>query len=88
LQALKAEDRTEARLFESVLQVRAVEERGKTATARMKAERSRQARRGAAAASPRNPVTAAAPTASVPSLSPHAPQPPAVIDPFTDVEDL
>jgi hypothetical protein len=45
LQALKAADRTEARLFENVLQVRALEERGRTATARMKAERSWQARR-------------------------------------------
>lgn len=41
LRALKAADRTEARLFENVLAVRAVEERGRTATARMKAERSR-----------------------------------------------
>jgi putative transposase len=72
LQALKAEDRTEARLFETVLQVRAVEERGKTATARMKAERSRQARRGAAApnADERAPPAAAStPAAAGPAAA-------------------
>jgi hypothetical protein len=42
LRALKAADRTEARLFERVLQVRAIEQEGRTTTSRMKAERSRQ----------------------------------------------
>lgn len=45
LQTLQAADRTEARLFENVLQLRAIEERGRTATVRMKAERSRHAAR-------------------------------------------
>jgi putative transposase len=84
LQTLKAADRTEARLFEIVRQVRAVEERGKTATARMKAERSRQARRGAAAPDAGDRVPSA--PVSAPSL-PQA-RPPAVIAPFADVEDL
>jgi len=79
LQALKAADRTEARLFDNVLQIRAIEERGRTATARMRAERSRQARRvardGTASelpADPRRPAIA----------------PPVHIEAFADVEDL
>jgi len=79
LQALKRADRTEARLFENVLQVRAIEERGRTTTSRMKAERSRQARRQASA--PPAPVQPVSP-APVPFV------PPAVIEPFADVEDL
>jgi hypothetical protein len=88
LRALKAADRTEARLFERVLQVRAIEQHGRTATSRMKAERSRQARRAVSAARLRDDGTAAPPAAERSSRSPHAQQPPAVIEPFTDVEDL
>ena len=79
LQALKTADRTEARLFDNVLQVRAIEERGRTATSRMKAERSRQARRQASA-SPAAVVTTPGRVASV--------TPPATIEAFIDVEDL
>lgn len=84
LQSAKLADRTEARLFDNILQVRAIEERGRTATARMKAERSKQARRSAlrppASATendaPRNhPATAAI-------VAPHS------IIAFDDVEDL
>jgi putative transposase len=83
LQALKAADRTEARLFENVVQVRAIEEHGRSATARMKAERSRQARRAAL-----RPVSGHA--GSVPHGEPPLPTivPPADIAPFADVEDL
>lgn len=83
LQLLKAADRTEARLFENVLQIRAIEERGRTATARMKAERSRQARRAAL-----RPVSD--PAGPVPHGEPPRPAvvPPAHITPFADVEDL
>jgi hypothetical protein len=87
LRALKVADRTEVRLFESVLQVRAVEERGRTATARMKAERTRQARRAVAAASvARNHVATQPSTTDAPA---RPAQPPlTVITSFTDVEDL
>ena len=85
LQALKAADRTEARLFENVLQIRAIEERGRTATLRMKAERSRQARRSASRSTMPDNAGSAQPTASQPSV---AITPPAVIEPFADVEDL
>jgi hypothetical protein len=85
LQALKAADRTETRLFETVLQVRAVEERGRTATSRMKAERSHQARR---AANARDAGGMKVPAAAVSLPSAQAPPLPAVIEPFTDVADL
>jgi putative transposase len=89
LRALKVADRTEVRLFESVLQVRAVEERGRTATARMKAERTRQARRAAAAASvARNHVATQPSTTDAPSPSLPAQPPLTVFTSFTDVEDL
>jgi putative transposase len=88
LQALKAEDRTETRLFEAVSQVRAVEERGRTATSRMKAERSRQARRAAAAQAPGDDVTVTQTVAGLSLPSPRAPMRPAFIEPFADVEDL
>jgi hypothetical protein len=89
LQALKLADRTETRLFESVLQVRAVEERGRTTTARMKAERTRQARRAAAAASvARNHVATQQSTTGAPSPSLRAQPPLTVLTSFTDVEDL
>ena len=84
LQALKAADRTEARLFENVLQVRAIEERGRTVTARMKAERSRQARR--AALRPTQPDSAAA--APLSERQRPAIAPPPHIEPFADVADL
>ena len=86
LRALKAEDRTETHLFEAVSQVRAVEERGRTATSRMKAERSRQARRAAAAQVSGDHVTATRTAAEL--QSPRAPTPPVTIEPFADVEDL
>ena len=86
LQALKAEDRTETRMFEIVSQVRAVEECGRTATSRMKAERSRQARRTAAAPSSGTGVAATRTAIEVPT--PLAPTRPGIIEPFTDVEDL
>ena len=85
LQALKAADRTEARLFENVLLIRAIEERGRTATSRMKAERSRQARRAASRGAMPAHAGKAQPVA-VPLSA--AAIPPAVIEPFTDVEDL
>lgn len=87
LKALKAADRTEARLFESVRRVRAIEERGRTATSRMKAERSRQARRAASRAAPSGKATGAA-VAEDPIPSTPPPRPPAPIEPFADVEDL
>ena len=86
LQALKAADRTEARLVETVQHIRAIEERGRTATARMKAERSRQARR--AKASSAHDHTAQPPAGDEPSASTAAVSPLAVIEPFADVEDL
>jgi len=88
LQALKAADRTEARLFERVLQVRAIEQDGRTATSRMKAERSRQARRAVSPPRIHADGTPAPPAAAMSAHSPHAPLPPVVIEPFTDVEDL
>jgi len=88
LQALKAADRTETRLFERVLQVRAIEQDGRTATSRMKAERSRQARRAVSAPRMHADGTPAPPAAAMSAHSPHAPLPPVVIEPFTDVEDL
>ena len=47
MRRLKAEDRTERRLFENLAAIRAILADARTATARRKAERSRQARRGA-----------------------------------------
>jgi putative transposase len=87
LKGLKAADRTETRLFEIVLQVRAIEERGRTATTRMKAERSRQARRA---------VSQSAQSVDfVPSSNTGDPIPSTVstivsaqVEPFADVEDL
>jgi putative transposase len=84
-QALKAADRTEARLFENVLQIRTIEERGRTTTSRMKAERSRQARRSASRSTIPAGASSTHPTAAQPSV---AIIPPAVIEPFADVEDL
>ena len=78
LRALRAADRTEARLFENVLQVRAIEERGRTATARMKAERSMQARRCASRPIPASPAETRRPAIT----------PPGRIEAFADVEDL
>lgn len=95
LRRLKAADRTERRLFDNVAAIRAIETQAKTATARMKAERTRQARRGADEAAlslPRSRSASIAP----PGINPRSlPQPggrpaslPAVIEPFTDVELL
>ena len=47
LQASKAQDRTEDRLFENVAKIKAIEAAACTATTRRKAERSRQAAKGA-----------------------------------------
>ena len=67
LRALKAADRTEARLFDRVLQVRAIEQEGRTTTSRMKAERSRQARRAVSAPRLHDDGTAAPPAPGVSS---------------------
>ena len=88
LRALKAADRTETQLFERVLQVRAIEQHGRTATSRMKAERSRQARRAVPAPRMHDDGTAAPTATELSARPPHASLPPAVIEPFTDVEDL
>ena len=85
LQAAKAADRTEARLFDNVLQVRAIEEKGRTATSRMKAERSKLARRAA------NTSRAAPELAAVDPEMPPASvcfAAPVFITAFEDVEDL
>ena len=87
LRTLKAADRTEARLSEIVRQVRAIEERGRTATARMKAERSRQARRAAPRpAEPGNLADTSQDKVSGAVLP--LPWPAVPIKPFADVEDL
>lgn len=94
MRSLKAADRTEKRLVENVLRVRAIEGQARTTTARVRAERSRQARRGAATDHGARPVAAAAPAEAGFGPSPHAtpaPRPslaPAVITAFDDVEDL
>ncbi|HME20633.1 MAG TPA: Mu transposase C-terminal domain-containing protein [Acetobacteraceae bacterium] len=83
LRGLKAADRTESRLFENMLRVRSIEEHGRMATARMKAERSHQARRAAP-----TPMTR---EDAMPALLTRLPAPvtaPAVIEPFADIEDL
>ena len=74
------------RLFENVLQVRAIEERGRTATARMKAERSRQARRTACATNTARSCSIGHRTRDA-AANLCAP-PAAMIAPFADVEDL
>jgi len=71
-------------LFENVLQVRAIEERGRTATARMKAERSRQARRAAV----RSIQSSSTNSASHAETRRPAMAPPTHIEAFADVEDL
>ena len=83
LQSSKAADRTETRLFDNVQQVRAIEERGRTATARMKDERSKQARRSAVRPLAIPGAGDAAPAPHVPTIS----APPSIIA-FEDVEDL
>lgn len=91
LLALKAEDRTERRLFDNLATIRAIEEQAKTTTARRKAERTRQARQGAHEAA----LLRAAP--STPLVGAAKPEQPGVaestpcsadIQPFTDVEVL
>lgn len=84
LARLRAEDRTEARLFEHIERVRAVVARGRTATARAQAERSEQARRGAAAARRASAAAAAEPGYGAPP----APTPRSAVEPFDDVEEL
>ena len=94
LLALKAADRTERRLFDNLATIRAIEAQAKTMTARRKAERTRQARRGATETASRLPRASAAtdlaagtvPTASLEATE--APPPPSVIEPFTEVEVL
>jgi putative transposase len=85
LQAAKAADRTEARLFDNVLQVRSIEEKGRTATSRMKAERSKLARR-AANTSPAAPEVPSADAKTLPPATCFAA--PVFITAFEDVEDL
>lgn len=94
LRALKAADRTERRLFENIAAIRAIEAAAKTTTARRKAERTRQARRGAAEAATRllPPGASAVPTldgvTSGSSGTTDAASPAVVIEPFTDVAVL
>ena len=77
-------DRTAARLFENGLQVRAIEASGRTATARMKADRSRQARRTALRPTPSDRAASATRgEAQRPVIVPPAP-----IEAFADVEAL
>jgi putative transposase len=94
LLALKAADRTERRLFDNLTAIRAIEAQAKTTTARRKAERTRQARRGAqetAALLPR-PDAGAVPPAGIATPEPpgkaHAAPCSSSIEPFTDVEVL
>ena len=88
LHASRARDRTEPRLFENLSDIRAIEATAKSATARRKAERTRQAMRSA-----RDGATPA-PTADAAKPAPEAAaqSPPAwagtVIAPFDDVERL
>lgn len=94
LRALKAADRTERRLFENIAAIRAIEAAAKTTTARRKAERTRQARRGAEEAATRllPPGASAVPTldgvTSESSETTDAASPAVVIEPFTDVAVL
>ena len=88
LHASRARDRTEPRLFENLSDIRAIEATAKSATARRKAERIRQAMRSVrddAAPAPTADATKPAPEAAAQS-------PPAwagtVIAPFDDVERL
>lgn len=94
LRALKAADRTERRLFENIAAIRAIEAAAKTTTARRKAERTRQARRGAEEAATRlpHPDASGVPTVdgitSRSSRTTEAASPAVVIEPFTDVAVL
>jgi len=92
LLALKAADRTERRLFENIAAIRAIEAQAKTTTARRKAERTRQARRGAEEAAVRLPQPDAVPNSDgvrpEPSGTTDATSPAVVIEPFTDVAVL
>jgi len=94
LLALKAADRTERRLFDDLTAIRAIEAQAKTTTARRKAERTRQARRGAqetAALLPR-PDAGVIPPAGIampePPRQAGAAPCPSGIEPFADVEVL
>jgi putative transposase len=94
LLALKAADRTERRLFENIAAIRAIEAQAKTTTARRKAERTLQARRGAAEAAIRLPrpgasiVPTLADGKSGSSETTDATSPAVVIEPFADVAVL
>lgn len=101
LQALKAEDRTERRLFDNLAEIRAITAQARSSTARQKAERSRQARQGAResrAALPRPYGRAAQPAAAPSTTGPPAASPCrpganpagaiAAAEPFGDVEVL
>lgn len=102
LLASKAADRTERRLFDNLAAIRAIEAQAKTTTARRKAERTRQARRGAEEVAallpqPNGPsravadiVVAARPGTAIAARPGTALAAPcaAVIEPFTDVEVL
>ena len=88
LHASRARDRTEPRLFENLSDIRAIEATAKSATARRKAERTRQAMQSARDGAPPAPVADAA----KPAPETAAQSPPAwagtVIAPFDDVERL
>jgi putative transposase len=94
LLALKAADRTERRLFDNLAAIRAIEAQAKTTTARRKAERTRQARRGALEAAPLlpRPNVSCSPAARVTTPErPEAAEPvpcAASIEPFAGVEVL
>jgi putative transposase len=87
LHASRARDRTEDRLFENLTGIRAIEAAAKSATSRRKAERTRQAMRGAREDAGRH---AAADTAKPPEAASHLRPTWAgtAITPFDDVERL
>ena len=88
LHASRARDRTEPRLFENLSDIRTIEATAKSATARRKAERTRQAMQSARDGATPSPTA----DAIKPAPDAAAPPPPAwagtVIAPFDDVERL
>lgn len=88
LHASRARDRTESRLFENLSGIRAIEATAKSATARRKAERTRQAMQSARdGATPAPAADAAKPAPDAAAQSPPA-WAGTVIPPFDDVERL
>lgn len=89
LHASKAQDRTEDRLFENVAKIKAIETAARTATIRRKAERSRQAGKGAreaGLAQPESPSVAA--NTALELVSPAPAWAGGDVAAFTDVERL